>query len=60
MSLRRWIFWVLFTISVFIFLFAFGVYLLLQGLDLAPASVRSGSTLTLSITGDLPEDNLDD
>lgn len=60
MRLRRWIFWAFFAISVFVFLSALLVYLLLRSLDLAPPSVRSGSTLTLSISGDLPEDTLYD
>jgi protease-4 len=60
MRLRRWIFWTLFAISVFVFISALAVYLLLQSLDLAPPSVRSGSTLTLNVTGDLPEDTLYD
>jgi protease-4 len=60
MRLRRWIFWAFFTISVFVFLSALLVYVLLRSLDLAPPSVRSGSTLTLSIAGDLPEDTLYD
>jgi protease-4 len=58
MRLRRWILWVLVTIGVFILLSALSVYLLLRGLDLAAPVVTRGTTLSIDVAGQLPEDTL--
>ena len=58
MRLRRWIFWVFVTIGVFIVLSALSVYLLLKGLDLAAPVVTRGTTLSIDVAGQLPEDTL--
>ncbi len=58
MRLRRWIFWVFVTIGVFILLSALSVYLLLRGLDLAAPVVTRGTTLSIDVAGQLPEDTL--
>ncbi len=59
-SVGRWIFWIFFCIGLFIFLSAVGVYVLLRGLDLAAPTVSSGTTLTVTLSGSLPEDTLYD
>jgi protease-4 len=59
-GIGRVIFWIVFCIGVFFLLSAVGVYVLLQGLDLAAPTVSSGTTLTVNVSGTLPEDTLYD
>jgi len=59
-GLGRWLFWISFSIGLFILLSALGIYILLEGLDLTSPSVTSGSTLTVNVSGELPEDTLYD
>ncbi len=58
--MRRWIFWVAFAIGSFMIFSTAGMYLLLRSLDLAPPTVSKGTTLTLDLSGSLPEDSLYD
>jgi protease-4 len=60
MRARRWIFWLFFIVGALICLSALSVYLVLRGLDMAPRHVTTGSTLTLDMAGELPEDRLFD
>lgn len=60
MRLRRWIFWVVFAIGIFVLFSAIGVYVLLQALELNAPVVTSGSTLTVDVSVELPEDTLYD
>src|SRR3972149_1226340 len=57
---RRWILWLFLIVSALVVLCAGTVYLLIQGLNLAPPQVVSGSTLTLDMRGDLAEIELFD
>ncbi len=58
MSLRRWLFWLLLAVGLFLAVSALAIYMLLRGLDLAPPVVTAGTTLNLDLQGDLPEDSL--
>ena len=60
MRSKRWILWLFLIVGSLIMLSAASVYLLVQGLNLTPPDVASGSTLTLDMTGPLPEDRLFD
>jgi protease-4 len=60
MRSRRWILWLFLIVGALVTLSAASVYMLVRGLQLAPASVVTGSTLTLDMRGPLPEDRLFD
>ena len=60
MRSKRWILWLFLIVGSLVMLSAASVYLLVRGLNLAPPDVVSGSTLTLDMTGPLPEDRLFD
>jgi protease-4 len=60
MRSKRWIFWLFLIVGSLVVLSAASVYMLVQGLGLAAPKVVSGSTLTLDMTGPLPEDRLFD
>ncbi len=60
MRSKRWIFWLFLIVGSLVMLSAASVYMLVQGLNLAAPDVVSGSTLTLDMTGPLPEDRLFD
>ena len=58
MSLRRWLFWVLLAVGLFLAVSALAMYMLLRSLDLAAPTVATGTTLNLDIRGNLPEESL--
>ncbi len=60
MRSKRWIFWLFLIVGSLVMLSAASVYMLVQSLNLAVPDVVSGSTLTLDMTGPLPEDRLFD
>jgi len=55
---RSWIFWVTLVVGALVLLSATSVFLLMRGLRLRPGPVASGSTLTLEMAGELPEEDL--
>jgi protease-4 len=59
-SSRRWIFWLVLIVGSLVTVSAASVYLVVQSLHMVPAEVSTGSTLTLSLSGDLPENELFD
>ena len=60
MRSKRWILWLFLIVGSLVMLSAASVYMLVRGLNLTPPDVVSGSTLTLDMTGPLPEDRLFD
>ncbi len=58
MSLRRWLFWVLLAVGLFLAVSALAMYMLLRSLDLAAPTVATGTTLNLDVRGNLPEESL--
>ena len=60
MRSKRWILWLFLIVGSLVMLSAASVYMLVRGLNLAPPDVVSGSTLTLDMTGPLPENRLFD
>ena len=60
MKSRRWIFWLFLIVGSLAVLSVMGAYFVVQSLRMVPAEVRSGSTLALDLTGELPEHELFD